>query len=287
MCQTCAKRKHGDHRRARSHGRTQISGRRLSNTLSAARSQPMARATSDKTHAHWRPTSPACHHSSSSVAATRPDEGRTLDPEPLEREEHIFRQTPTMTPRNATWSLTETARVWIMHGHANLPSSTSSAGCVQWHGWMCYTLTAWRTMSPRPLRAPSPNKPRFRPLQRRLRRAHQYIHSLTDHCPVFFELKGRGSVMGAAHGCRSNLDNTGVDALDLRTANTDGRHRKFTQACGRQEARMFVDLPGPPGSLDPLRALPPGNSMCTGTTHKRIRAALRHNSQRAPGTFAS
>ena len=84
------------------------------------------------------------------------------------------------------------------------------------------------------------NKPRFRHLQERLFRAQRFVNSLTDKCPTFLELYGRGSIMEASHGCRRNLNLDGLDALDLRTCKKDGTHWDFTRYSDRTEARQMV-----------------------------------------------
>ena len=59
------------------------------------------------------------------------------------------------------------------------------------------------------------------------------------------EIYGRGRILDAAHGCRRNLNLTGLNALDLRTCKADGSPWNFNLAADRQEARMLVELQQP------------------------------------------
>ena len=89
------------------------------------------------------------------------------------------------------------------------------------------------------------NKPRFHALHRRLLRAQQFIHALTDRSPTFMELYGRGAILEASHGCRRNLNISGLDALDLRTCKKDGTPWDFNKSSDRRLAREMVESQKP------------------------------------------
>ena len=52
----------------------------------------------------------------------------------------------------------------------------------------------------------SRNRPRFRDVHARMVNAQRFVNSRTDKSPTFMEVYGRGSILGAAHGCRRNLN---------------------------------------------------------------------------------
>ena len=59
--------------------------------------------------------------------------------------------------------------------------------------------------------------------------------------PTFFELYGHGTIVQASHGCRRNLNLSGLHALDLRTSKPDGEHWDFSRAADRRLARSMVN----------------------------------------------
>ena len=75
--------------------------------------------------------------------------------------------------------------------------------------------------------------------------AKRFLGALTDSSPSFMEIYGQGLILEAAHGCRRNLNIQGLDALDLRTAKTDGTPWDFNRASGRKLARELVDAKKP------------------------------------------
>ena len=113
------------------------------------------------------------------------------------------------------------------------------------------------------------NKHRFRDLQHRLFRALRFVNSLTDRCPSFIELYGRGSIMEAAHGCRRNLNLQGLDALDLRTCKKRMGHpgTSLAQKTANWHATSLRHR-NRIGPLDPRRALPFRNLTSTGIIRK-------------------
>ena len=89
------------------------------------------------------------------------------------------------------------------------------------------------------------NKPRFRQLASQLMTAQKVIASISGRSPTFMEIYGRGRILEAAHGCRRNLNITGLDALDLRTSKPDGSPWNFDLPGDRREARRLVETQKP------------------------------------------
>ena len=95
-----------------------------------------------------------------------------------------------------------------------------------------------------------------------MRSAQTYLASLNSRSPTITGVYGRGQSLEATHGCRRNLNITGLDALDLRTPKADGTAWKFDLAPGRQEARKLI-LPKKPNFSPGLHhAQPSRSSMC-------------------------
>ena len=73
------------------------------------------------------------------------------------------------------------------------------------------------------------------------------------------EIYGRGAILDAAHGCRRNLNVSGLDALDLRTNKPDGSPWNFNKRSDRRLAYRMVKEQKP----DWVLGSPPCTPFCT------------------------